>query len=143
MNLYGVVRDRVDPVPLTAVVALGDLVCIAVFVFGGAAAGHGFDPVGQFDRVARTYLSFVIGWGLAAFAAGLYSLDARRTPRRALGLVTAAWVAAALVAQGLRATAWFPGDASLAFFLVSVAVGFALLVSWRVVVAWLTGERAT
>ena len=140
MSLAASVRDRVDPIRLTALLAVGDLVCIAVFVFGGAAGGHGFDPVGQFGRVAQTYLSCLVGWAVAAFAVGLYAAETRRSPRTALVRTAAAWVAAALVAQGLRATPLFPGDAAVTFFLVSVGVGLALLGPWRVVVAWLASS---
>lgn len=136
MSLSTSVRHRVDTAPVTALAAVGDLVCIAVFVFGGAAGGHGFDLVGQFGHVALTYTTFVVGWGLASVAAGLHTAATRRTPRRALARTVPAWVVAALVAQSLRATPVFPGDASLAFFLVSVGVGLALLGPWRAGVAW-------
>lgn len=140
MTTYASVRDRVDPTSLTATVAVGDLVCIAVFVFGGAAAGHGFDPVGQFGHVARTYLSFLVGWLVVAVPVGLYTVEARRTPARALARTGPAWVVAALLAQGLRATPLFPGNAAVTFYLVSVGVGLALLGPWRAGVSWLSGR---
>lgn len=133
------VRHRVDPTPRTALVAVGDLALIAVFVFGGAAGGHGFDPVGQFGRVGMTYVSFLVGWAGAALLGGLYTADARRTVKRAVAVTVPAWVVAAVVAQLLRATAVFPGDAALTFFLVSVGVVLALLVPWRVAVARFSG----
>lgn len=133
------VRHRVDPTPGMALVAVGDLALIAVFVFGGAAGGHGFDPVGQFGRVGMTYASFVVGWALAAVLGGLYAIDARRTTKRAVTVTVPAWVVAAVLAQLLRATALFPGDAAVTFFLVSVGVGLVLLVPWRVAVAWYSG----
>lgn len=142
MTTYASIRERVDPTSLTATVAVGDLVCFAVFVFGGAAAGHGFDPVGQFGRVARTYLSFLVAWLVVAVPVGLYTADARRTPGRALARTVPAWVVAALVAQGLRATPLFPGNAALAFYLVSVVAGLALLGPWRAGVSWLAGTRS-
>lgn len=140
MSLTASVRHRVDPVPLTALVAIGDLVCIALFVFGGAAGGHSLDPVGQFGRVAQTSLTFTVGWALAALVGGLYTADARRTPKQALVRTIPAWIVAALIAQVLRATSLFPGDAAVSFFLVSVAVGGVLLAGWRVGVAWVTGD---
>jgi hypothetical protein len=139
MPLNASVRDRVDPTSLTATVAVGDMVCIAVFVFGGAAAGHGFDPVGQFGRVSQTYLSFLVGWVVVAVPAGLYAVEARRTPRRALAKTIPAWVGAALVAQVLRATPLFPGNAAVAFYIVAVAVGLSLLGPWRAAVSHLAG----
>jgi hypothetical protein len=138
MSLATSVRHRVDPAPLTALVAVGDLLCIGLFVFGGAAAGHGFDPVGQFGRVAQTYLTFALGWGVVALAGGLYTVAARRTLKTTLMRTVPAWVGAAAVAQALRATPLFPGNAALSFYLVSVGVGLALLVPWRVAVAVLT-----
>lgn len=140
-SVVSTLRHRVDPAPLTALVALGDLVCIAAFVVAGATFGHGYDPMAQTGRIASTYATFVIGWVVTSFLAGLYAVDARRSLKAAVGRTVAAWLGAAVIAQGLRALQAFPGNAALTFFLVSVAVGLALLVPWRIAVT-LVGERS-
>lgn len=132
------VRRRVDPAPFTAVVAVGDLLCIGAFVVLGAWQGHGItDPA----RVASTLGTFVFGWAVAALVVGVYAAEARASVRGALVRTVPAWAGAAVVAQGLRATAVVPGNASLPFFAVSVGVGLALLVPWHAAAAGLAGRR--
>jgi len=125
------VGGRVDPAPVTALVALGDLACIGAFVVAGEIS-HNVDPAANPLYVAETATPFLVGWALVALLGGLYAADARRSARRAVALTVPAWVGAALVAQAIRATPMFHGDAALTFFLVSVGVGLALLVPWRV-----------
>jgi len=133
---------RVDPVPFTALVALGDLVCIAAFVLLGVTVGHeSIDPVANPGRVAATVLTFAVGWAVTAPLAGLYAADTYGSAKRALARTVPAWVGAALVAQALRATAVVPGGAAVTFFVVSVVVTLALLVPWRLVVSALAPER--
>jgi hypothetical protein len=135
------VRHRVDPAPFTAVVALGDLVCIAAFVLLGVTVGHeGIDPLARPGRVALTFLSFAVGWALISVAGGLYSADARTSAKAAIARTVPAWIGAAVLAQGLRATPFFPGNAAVTFFLVSVGVVLALLVPWRIVVSLLSTD---
>lgn len=129
---------RVDPAPVTALVALGDLACIGLFVVAGEIS-HNVDPVANPVYVAETALPFVIGWAVVAVLGGLYAADARRSWRRAVGLTVPAWAVAALVAQGIRATPYLHGGAALPFYLVSVGVGLALLVPWRVATSRLVG----
>jgi ethanolamine transporter EutH len=124
-------RQRVDPTPGMALVAVVDLALVGAFVVAGEIS-HNIDPVANPLYVLDTYTPFLLGWLLAALLGGLYSSDALATPRRALVWTGLAWIGAAIVAQALRATALFHGDAALTFFLVSVGVGLALLVPWRV-----------
>ena len=133
---------RVDPAPFTALVALGDLVCIAAFVLLGVTVGHeGIDPVANPGRVAATVATFAVGWALVAPLAGLYAADTYASAKRTVLRTVPAWVGAALVAQALRATAVVPGGAAVTFFVVSVVVTLALLVPWRLVVSALAPER--
>ncbi|WP_436925805.1 DUF3054 family protein [Halosimplex amylolyticum] len=135
------IRHRVDPAPFTALVALGDLVCIAAFVLLGVTVGHeAIDPLAQPGRVALTFLSFAVGWAVTSLAGGLYTVAARASVRAAIVRTVPAWIGAALVAQGLRSTAVFPGGVALTFFLVSVGVVLALLVPWRVAVSVLASD---
>ncbi|QPV61459.1 DUF3054 domain-containing protein [Halosimplex litoreum] len=133
---------RVEPVPFTALVALGDLICIAAFVLLGVTVGHeSIDPTANPGRVAATVLTFAAGWAVTAPLGGLYAADTYGSAKRAVALTVPAWVGAALVAQALRATAVVPGGAAATFFVVSVVVTLALLVPWRVAVSVLASDR--
>jgi len=130
------VRHRVDPSPFTALVALGDLVCLVAFVLLGVTVGHeNIDPTAQPLRVLGVVLTFAAGWAATSLVGGLYTAEARTSVRRAVAWTVPAWLGAAVVAQGIRATPFAPGNASLAFFLVSVGVVLALLVPWRALVS--------
>jgi len=114
--------------------AVGDLLAITVFVVVGEIS-HGVDPVGQFDRVLGTLLPFLIGLGIVGIGGRLYTMDSIRSPGHAVSVILPAWVGAVIVAQLLRATAVFPGDAAITFAVVSVGVGGVLLISWRAIAA--------
>ena len=133
------VRHRVDPRPLTVLVALVDAALIGVFVVAGEIS-HDVNPIANPWFVTETYVPFLLGWALTAFLGGLYTRQARHSPLRAVAWTVPAWIGAAIVAQVLRATPLVHGNASPVFFLVSVAVGLALLAPWRVALARQTGE---
>lgn len=116
----------------TLVVATGDLLLILAFVVVGEIR-HGVAPLARPGVVVDTATPFVVAWFGAAVVAGLYRTE--WTPREAGSRTAVAWVTAAIVALGLRATPLFHGDFALAFLLVSVGVGLVLLVPWRVAVA--------
>lgn len=130
------VRGRVDPSPRTLGIAIGDAAAIGLFVVAGEIS-HGIDPLAAPALVADTLAPFLVGWFVVALGAGLYGPGLGAGPVRAAGRTLGAWAAAVAIAQGLRATALFHGDAALAFALVSVAVGGAFLVGWRAAVALL------
>ncbi|MFB6139287.1 MAG: DUF3054 domain-containing protein [Halosimplex sp.] len=136
------VRHRVDTAPVTALLALGDLACIAAFVLIGVTVGHeSIDPMAQPGEVLATFLTFAAGWAVTSLLGGLYTVDARASVTRAVAWTVPAWVGAALIAQGIRALPFVPGDAALTFFLVSVGVVLAMLLPWRVAVTVLaTGD---
>lgn len=132
MAVTSSLRRRVEPTPSMALLAAGDVLAVLTFVVVGEIS-HGIDPLARPGRVAGTLAPFLIGLWLATIAGGLYTGDAIRSPRRAVSLVVPAWIAAVAVAQLLRATAVFPGDAALTFAVVSTLVGGTLLVVWRAV----------
>ncbi|MEA5387300.1 DUF3054 domain-containing protein [Haloarculaceae archaeon H-GB11] len=134
----GVLARRVDVAPTTLLVAVGDLFFIGLFVLLGELS-HGVEPLSQPLLVLDTYVPFLIGWLLTSILGGMYTRDAWRTPKRAVSLTLPAWIGADLVAQSLRATSLFHGDAAVTFFLVAAAVGGFFLTGWRVAVAWATG----
>jgi hypothetical protein len=114
----------------TARAAALDAVCIALFILAGELR-HGVSPVGQPLVVVDTAIPFYTGWLLAALAAGAYAPRARSTPRRAVLFALLPWAAAVAIAQGLRATSLFHGDADPAFAAVSLLIGGLLLAGWR------------
>lgn len=125
------VRSR----PATVALVLGDLLAIALFVYVGAATGHGYDPVGQFGRLTITFSTFVLGWAIGALAVSVYA--DRSGIARTAGRTALAWAIAVAVAMALRATP-LPGDPAPTFALVAALVGLALLVPWHIAVGLAT-----
>lgn len=132
------VRSRVDPSTTTALFLVGDLLAIAVFVVMGEI-NHDYSLLSA--RVLGTYAEFLLGWLVVALPAGVYASDYRRDLTRSMALVLVAWLGADVVAQGLRSTAIFPGNAALTFGIVAFLVGGILLVVWRLTVALVTSRR--
>ena len=128
MSVEMSVRGRVDPAPLTAVAAAGDLVCIGLFVGVGSTVGH---SIGHPVRIAITFSTFAVAWGVVSLLAGVHAAETRRSLRATAGRTALAWVLGAALVQGMRWTAEVPGNPASAFYLVSVGVGLALLVPWR------------
>jgi len=125
---------RVERSPLTAALAGVDLLLVLTFVVLGEFSHFGVTAT-AFARAPGTAAPFLLGWVLVAPLAGVYAPDARRSVRSAAVRTAAAWVGAVAVGQSLRATAAFPGDLAPAFVVVSLLVGLALLLPWRLLVA--------
>jgi hypothetical protein len=125
---------RIEVSETTALLALGDLAAITLFVAVGEYT-HGYDPLVDVGRVAGTLAPFLIGWVLIAGVSGLYTRSSVRSIRGALGRTLLGWALAVVIAQALRATDVFHGNAAVTFALVSVAVGGTLLCLWRAVAA--------
>lgn len=132
MSVSTVENTRVELSSRTAALALGDVLAILLFVVAGEYS-HGIDPLGNVGRVGGTLAPFLIGWGIVAVVGGFYAQRSRLSLGRTVGLTFVGWVVAVVIAQALRATAVFHGDAAITFALVSVFVGGALVVGWRVV----------
>lgn len=130
MSVSTATRKRVALSPRTALLAAGDLLSILIFVAVGEYT-HGYNPFVDVGRVAGTFAPFLVGWLLMAGAAGLYASDAPTTLGRTLGVTLLSWVLAVVVAQALRATQFFHGNAALTFAVVSMVVGGVLLALWR------------
>lgn len=131
------IRRRVDPVGPTGLVALGDVLLIALFV-GIGEVTHGAPPWEQPMRMVGTLIPFLIGWAITAFVGGLYTHDAWDFPIRAVSWTIPAWVTAVLIAMALRATPLFHGNAAVTFAVVAMLVGLVLLVPWRVAMSVLS-----
>lgn len=137
----GTARARVDASPRSLGLLVGDLLAIGTFVVAGEIS-HGIDPVAKPVLVADTFAPFCIGWLLVGVVAGAYAPGVERSLRTTLLTVGPAWVGAVVLAQALRATEYFHGDAAVTFALVSLAVGGVLLVGWRLVLAAVTTRSA-
>ena len=114
----------------TARAAALDAACIALFVLAGELS-HGISPVAEPLVALDTAIPFYVGWLVAATVGGAYAPRARATPRRAVTFAVLPWAVAVTIAQALRATAVFHGDAALSFAVVSLLVGGTLLAGWR------------
>lgn len=111
---------------------VGDLLAILAFVVAGAIQ-HGNDPMTEPLVVADTASQFYLGWAVAAPIVGAYARATVDSRRSTLVASLGSWVLAVVVAQALRATPWFRGDAAVTFAVVAVAVGGVLLLGWRLV----------
>lgn len=127
-------HTRVDRRPRLGLLAAGDALAIAVFVIAGTVQ-HGGQPLSNPGAVAGTLAPFLLAWVAVALVGGLYTADAARSPRRALGWTVPAWVVAVLLGHALRATPLFSGSTTVAFVLVTLVVGGVLVVGWRVLFA--------
>jgi len=123
-------RTRVDRRPLSAVLAVGDAIALTAFVVAGMVQ-HGGQPLSNPGTVAGTLAPFLLAWVAVALVGGLYTAEAARSPRRALGWTLPAWVVAVLLGHALRATPLFSGGTTVAFVLVTLVVGGVLVVGWR------------
>lgn len=125
---------RVERSSLTAALAGVDVLLVLAFVVLGEFSHYGVTPT-AFVRAPGTAAPFLLGWVVLAPLAGLYAPAARHSVRAAAVRTAAAWVGTVAVGQALRATAAFPGEFAVAFAVVSLLVGLALLLPWRVFVA--------
>lgn len=122
--------------PPAVATLLGDLLVVFVFVAMGIT-NHGgaplADPVYTLGRLAP----FLLAWLVVAPLAGVYHRETLTDYRRTAVLVVLAWVVAAFGGSALRGSALFPGGAPVAFVLVTLSFGTALILSWRLVGVWL------
>lgn len=128
--MSSVTNGRVDLSGRTGLLALGDLAAILLFVTLGEIQ-HGFSPVGQFGRLLGTLTPFLLGWIVVSLVSRQYTRAVQTSVRSAVLRTFATWLPAVVIAQALRGTAVFHGDASLAFGVVSAIVGGGLLCLWR------------
>ncbi|MFB6189612.1 MAG: DUF3054 domain-containing protein [Halapricum sp.] len=133
-QVVSLVDRRFDRTRLATLVALGDVLLIALFVSVGEI-NHGYPPWRFPVRALGTFLPFFVGWAIVAFVGGLYTRDAWEFPLRAISWTTPAWITAVLIAMAIRATPLVHGGVEVSFALVSMVVGLVLLLPWRTVVA--------
>jgi len=125
----------------TAGVLAGDALVVLAFI----AAGLYSHNVLAWEQPAHTIdvlTPFLLSWLLVAGVVGLYHRSTFGSLRRTALLVLPAWVVASLLGSGLRATAFFPGDAPLTFVLVNLGIGLAFVLPWRLAVTGLFRRRS-
>lgn len=133
-------RTRIDPSPLMAGLAVGDVVAILAFVTVGEFS-HAADPLGNPELVLTTAAPFLVGWLVVAVLGRLYTHAAVATARRAAIRAAPAWIVGSLLGQAIRATEPVPGDAPLTFVLVTMLFGGFAVVGWRVIAAVVLSRR--
>ena len=117
-------NERVDTAGLP--LAVGDLLAILGVLTIGMVQHNTLTP----DRAPGVYAPFVIGWVVAAVAIGAYSAGAGESAKAAIPLGLRAWVVAALIGFGLRATI-FPGGLAVAFVAITLVLTGGLIAGVR------------
>lgn len=120
--------------------APGDVTAILVFVILGEFS-HGQNPLTVFGPFFQTLVTFLVGWIAVAIVGGAYAADTHTDRRRAVLVPIVLWAFADAIAQALRATELFAGDAAITFYLVALVVGGTLLGGWRYVAFQRGSER--
>ena len=125
-------NDRVDAAGLP--LAVGDLLAILGVLTIGMIQHNTLTP----DHAPGVYAPFVIGWAIAAVAIGAYSAGAGESAKAAIPLGLRAWVVAALIGFGLRATI-FPGGLAIAFVAITLVLTGGLIAGFRLLFFKLVG----
>lgn len=128
---------RFDRSVTTAALLVGDLAIIVLQLSAGLLT-HGEDPLAAPGYTAATVVPFLVGWLLAAPMLGAYTTRVRESFPETVLSVGLAWIVAALIGVGLRATPWLQGSAPAAFVVVTVGTGLATLLPWRLLATMLT-----
>lgn len=117
----------------------GDVAAIVIFVILGELS-HGENLPEVLWPMVQTLVTFLVGWFAVATVGGAYAAKTRTDRRRAILVPVVLWAFADAIAQALRSTAVFQGDAAITFYLVALVVGGALIGAGRFV-AFRRGSR--
>lgn len=134
VEVISFIDRRIDRTRLSTLVAVGDVVLIALFV-GFGEVSHGTPPWEFPTRAIEAFVPFLLGWAIASFVGGLYQADAWEFPLRAISWTTPAWITGVLIAMAIRSLPVIRGGVQPSFVVVSMVVGLALLIPWRTAVA--------
>lgn len=124
MSLIRVCRKSI------AYFGVGDLLVIVGFVLIGEFS-HGVMPWTVPMQVAETAITFLVGWVAVAPLSWAYQRENLSAPSAAAWTAVIAWVGASVIANLLRSTSVFHGNASVTFFLVTIVFGGAMFAVWR------------
>lgn len=126
---------RFDRSALTVLLLLVDAAIIAAQLSYGLIT-HGTAPLADLLYTTETVAPFLLGWLLVAPMVGLYTVRVRESIVETVLAVAIAWIVAALIGVGLRATPWIVGGAPPTFLLVTVVMGLVTLLPWRLLVTF-------
>ncbi len=119
-------RSRIDISRRSGILLGGDLLAVGVFVVAGELQ-HGRPPAAG----TLTFLQFAAGWLLAAVAVGAYRHDAVSSLGRSALVAGGGWLLGASLGQLIRATIEPGFSVSPTFYAVTLGVGGAFLIGWR------------
>jgi hypothetical protein len=131
---------RFDRSATTGILLVVDLAIIAAQLSYGLVI-HGTDPLSVPIHTAETVAPFLLAWLLVAPMLGVYTARIRQSITETVLAITIAWIVAALIGVGLRATPWLTGGAPLAFVLVTIGTGLLTLLPWRLLATALARNR--
>lgn len=140
VRMAPLIDRRTDITRFSALVALGDVALIALFV-GIGEVSHGTPPWAFPVRALEAFVPFFVGWAITSFVGGLYTADAWKYPLRAISWTAPAWITAVVLAMVIRSMPFVRGGVQPTFVFVSIGVGLAFLVPWRSAVAVIDGQR--
>ncbi len=118
----------------------GDWLALTLFVFLGQL-DHGMLSASAWPRLITTTLELVLPWTIVAALMGAYRLAPELGKRAFLSRSLIAWLVAAPLALLLRA--WLHGQATIIviFFAITLGLGGAFLLGWRVIFINLLSPR--
>lgn len=128
MDTAGVVSSRVDRSPTTLLLAVGDIALILLFFVLGELEHGG---VAALPSLPLSSAPFLFGWVVSSLLLGVYGAPWRGSLWDAAVRTAGAWTGAVAIGQLLRDSQFLPGSADPAFVLISLVVGMALLLPWR------------
>ncbi len=120
---------------------LGDLLVLLLFVIAGKREHETLDAENPVLGIVVTALYYIPVWLVAAWLLGAYPRDAAGA-RALLARTLNAWLVAAPLATLVRAYALGRVIIPVPFLLVTLGLGGALLLGWRLVFLWFARRRA-
>jgi hypothetical protein len=136
------VRPQLPVYPAGAVVLLGDILGLLVFIVWGLYSHQTLAwevPAYTLTRLAP----FLIAWLAIGPLVGLYDRRTLQSYRQTLVVLVAGWALIAIVGSLIRASPLFSGGASPIFVLVNLVFGLIVLAPWRLGVVAAVRRRTT
>lgn len=131
---------RASRPPLGLVV--GDVLVLVGFVLVGMGNHSTLEAGNAPQRFAVLAGPLLLTWLAAATALGAWAFGAPPRWPAVWGRTLAAWLIAAPLALLLRALLTGSATVVVAFLLVTLGLGGALLLAWRTLYVWAAGRRA-
>jgi hypothetical protein len=120
---------------------LGDTGALLAFVLLGMRTHDTLAQANALTRLAVTAGPLLLAWALAATLLGAWRFRLPLRLRAVWGRSLAAWLAAAPLGLLLRAVLLGSSTLAVAFALVTLGLGGALLLGWRGLALWLAYGR--